>query len=113
VRSWRAECQGVCKAITVLLSIAAGLLMGMHQADTQILGWNIIRPTNCYEFGTAQNGQISDTLWVYTNTFTVTLSDPAAIHAALVPCYSGWPFWAYNFGGNNWAAAIWINTGQR
>jgi hypothetical protein len=103
----------VCKAITVIMPIGAGLLMGIYQANAQILAWNIIRPTNCYEFGTAQNGQISDTLRVYTNTFAVTLSDPAAIHAALLPCYSGSPFWAYNFGGNDWAATMWTNTGQR
>jgi len=104
----------VIKVIMAVATIIAVLSMAMHHANAQSPGaWNVVRPTSCYEFGTSENGQISDTLWVYTNTFTVTLSDPAAIHAALFPCYIGWPFWAYYFGGNNWAGAIYINTGQR
>jgi hypothetical protein len=103
----------VTTAIVAVTAITAGLSMGMSMANAQSPGWNIVRPTNCYEFGASQNGQISDTLWVYTSTFRVTLSDPAAIQAALLPCYTGWPFWAYFFGDNSWAGMIWINTGQR
>ncbi len=75
--------------------------------------WNQVRPTNCFVYGYSQNGQVIDNLQVYTSNYSLVLTDTAAIHAALYPCYTGAPFWAYYFGGNNWSQWIWIETGQR
>ena len=83
------------KAMTVAATIAIGLSLGTGGADAQVPGWNIIRPTACFEYASSSpNGQIVSTLWVYTNTFTITMTDPAGINAATQWCYNGSAFWA-------------------
>jgi hypothetical protein len=78
-------------ALVIGLSLAGG-------AQAQSPGWNLIRPTSCFMFPSSVNGVVSNTLWVYTNTFRVTFKDPGSINAIARWCYDGSAFWAHNDG---------------
>jgi len=79
-------------------AIAIGLSLATVSANAQVPGWNIIRPTLCYVYAGFSNGQHSNVLYVYTNTFTVTIVDPVSITAVLQWCNSGSAFYGYNAG---------------
>jgi hypothetical protein len=91
------------KALAVALAISAGLSLMPGRADAQSIGWNVIRPTACFQSVASANGQYVYTLYVYTNTFTVTLADPVSVGAALQWCYNGSAFWGYYNGSAVWS----------
>ena len=91
------------KAASVAAALAIGLSLAARSAQAQVPGWNLIRPTSCFLFANSANGQVTNTLWVYTSTFTVTLLDPGSINAATRWCYDRSAFWAYNTGGSVWS----------
>jgi hypothetical protein len=91
------------KTVMIAIALTAGLALSASSAQAQVAGWNLIRPTSCFLFANSANGQVTNTLWVYTNTFTVTLMDPGSINAATQWCYDRSAFWAYNTGGSVWS----------
>jgi len=94
-------------------SIAAGLASTISTVNAQVVGWNEVLPTSCYEYAySGTNGQLVSNLYVYTSSFTVNLTDPAAINAAMQWCYNGSAFYAYWLGGS-WGAYIYVIPGLR
>jgi hypothetical protein len=89
-----------------LASLSAG------SAGAQSIGWNLIQPTACYEFAGLTNGQTLSTVWVYTSTYTVHITNPAAATAALQWCYDRSAFWAYYNGGTTWTL-FWVTPGLK
>jgi len=81
------------KAIVVAGAIVMSLATGTAGAQAPV-GWNLIRPTDCFLFG----GASGRTLRVYTSTFSVNIVDPFYINIVLQWCSSGLPFYGYNAG---------------
>jgi hypothetical protein len=96
------------KALLVAGAIAIG---SSGNAAAQSVGWNVIRPTACFESIAFGNGQYVYTLYVYTNTFTVSIADPVTVGAALQWCYNASAFWGY-FNGGGWSM-FYITPGMK
>lgn len=93
-------------------AIAMGSLLAPGEAGAQSIGWNVIRPTDCFLSVASSNGQYVYTAYVYTSSFTVTVLDPVSINAAMQWCYNGSAFWGYYNGTPVWSM-FWITPGMR
>jgi hypothetical protein len=100
------------KAVAVVLAISAGLSLMPGRAEAQSPGWNVIRPTACFQSVASANGQYVYTLYVYTSTFTVTLVDPVSVTAALQWCYNASAFWGYYNGTPVWSM-LYVTPGMK
>jgi len=101
------------RGIAVAGAIATGSLLAPGKADAQSVGWNVIRPVDCFlSVAANSSGQYVYTAYVYTNTYTVTLVDPVSINAAMQWCYNGSAFWGYYNGTPVWSM-IWVTPGMK
>jgi hypothetical protein len=92
------------KTFTAASAMAIAALLAPGQAGAQNIGWNLIRPNGCFHsVAVNTSGQFVYTAYVYTSTFTVTLTDPVSIGAALQWCYNGSAFWGYYNGTPVWS----------
>jgi hypothetical protein len=96
----------------VTLAGAIGLSLVSGSAGAQVQGWNLVRPQYCFEYASSSNGQITNTLYVYTQTYTIQIADPLAMGAVLHWCSSGSPFYGYNAGSSIWSM-FWIVAGLK
>ena len=101
------------KTATVACAIAIASLLAAGEAAAQSPGWNVIRPTACFEsVAVNSSGQYVYTTYIYTDTFTVTVVDPVMSTAALQYCYNGSAFWGYFAGPSVWSM-FWITPGMK
>jgi hypothetical protein len=98
------------RAVVAAAAIAAASASGA--AGAQVPGWNLVKPVNCFQSSSFGNGEFHPTLWVYTQTYTFTVNDPAMVAGLLPYCWNAWAFWGYNAGSSSWSM-FWFAPGQK